>query len=169
MKFLKWLDKNFECFFLSILLALMTIIMTVQVAARNFGGTTIPWAEPFCCHMMIWMGLLGVSCTMSEGNAIRFDVITSFISEKRKKIFDVIAAVIVSAVFLYLTPFCFQVVGDMADKTIVALPYRMNLVYAVCAFCVVCCDIRSVETVVKGVKWLIDDKKTPHTEERGEN
>lgn len=168
MKVAKWLDKNFECLVLSIFLALMLVFMMSQVFCRKVMGTTIPWAEPISCKLMIWMGLLGISCTMREGNAIRFDVITTFVSEKAKKVFDLIAAVVVAIVFIYLTPFTLQVIPGMADKTIPALPFNMDLVYAVCAICVICIDIRAVQAVVMAVKWFADDKKGLHKKEQAE-
>ena len=54
---IKWLDKNFECLILTIILAMMTIFMAAQVFARKVLGVTIPWTEPLCCHLMIYMGL----------------------------------------------------------------------------------------------------------------
>lgn len=169
MNKMKWIDKNFECLILSIFLALMVVFMMLQVFGRKLFGASFPWVEPFCCKLMIWTGLLGVSCTMREGNAIRFDVITSFVSEKKKKIFDVVSDIIVAIVFIYLTPFTFMVVPGMADKTIPGLPFNMNIVYMICAICVVCIDIRAVQGTINSIKWLVDDKKGLHAIKEEEN
>ena len=162
MKVVKWIDKNFECLILSIFLALMVVIMMAQVFCRELIGTTITWAEPFCCKLMIWMGLLGISCTMREGNSIRFDVITSFVNDKVKKIFDLIASIVVSIVFIYLTPFSFEVISGMSNKTIPALPFNMDVVYIICAISLVCIDIRGIQTAISDIKWLIDDARGKH-------
>lgn len=161
---IKWLDKNFECLILTIILAMMTIFMAAQVFARKVLGVTISWTEPLCCHLMIYMGLLGISCTLAEGNAIRFDVIVTFVSEKVRLIFALIADVITTATFLYLTPFTFRVIGEMTNKTIAALPYAMSFVYTICAISVVIIDLRSIEQLVKAVLALKNYGK--HTEEK---
>ena len=156
---LKWLDKNFECMMLVVFLILMTAIMMAQVFCRKLMGITIPWAEPFCCHLMIYMGLLGVSCTLAEGNAIRFDVIVAFVSEKVRLIFAVIADIVTAATFIYLTPYTISVISEMTNKTVAGLSYKMSLVYAICAFSVIVIDIRSLEQLVKNVIALKNYKK----------
>lgn len=147
----KWLDKNFECVMLGAMLVAMTVIMMAQVVFRKALGVTLPWAEPFCCHLMIYMGLLGVSCTLAEGNAIRFDVIVAFVNEKTRLFFAIIADIVTAATFIYLTPSSFEVVSDMVEKTIAGLPYTMSLVYTICALSVVLIDLRSIEQLIKNI------------------
>lgn len=159
MKVIKWLDKNFECVILVVILVLMTAIMSAQVICRKFFGISLPWAEPFCCHMMIYMGLLGISCTLAEGSAIRFDVIVNFVSEQAKLVFSLIADIVTFVTFVFLTPSTFQVIGEMTGRAVPGLPYNMSLVYSICAFSIVVIDFRSFEQVVKTILALMGPKK----------
>lgn len=161
---IKWLDKHFECLLLVIILALMTIFMSFQVFSRKILGISITWTEPLCCHLMIYMGLIGVSCTLAEGNAIRFDVIVNFIGAKAKLVFALIADIVTAATFLYLTPFTFQVIEEMKTKTIAGLPYTMSFVYTICALSVVVIDLRSIEQLIKTVIQLKNYKEVQVTE-----
>lgn len=154
MKRLKWWDKNFELVLLVFMLVLITVIMSAQVLLRKVFGIALPWAEALCCHFMIYMGLLGISCTLAEGNAIRFDVIVTFVSEKMRLIFSVIADFVTMITFFYLTPFTLQIIEGMRGQTIAALPYTYGFVYSVCAICVIIIDIRSLESFFKNIYAL---------------
>lgn len=153
-KIVKWLDENLELLLLSIAIAVIVIVMTAQVISRKIIGRSITFTEPLCCHLLMCICLFGVPCSIRLGNAIRFDVILTFVSDKIKLIFGVISDLTVAAFFLYLTPSAFSVAQSLAQTDAITLPYKLGLVYTVCAIAILLTVLRSIQHIFISCKTI---------------
>lgn len=78
MKFLKYLDDNFERIIISITIILMAFVMLAQVIFRSLGSSII-WAEEFSRYLFILGCCLGVSYSTKRDNHLKLDVLPTFI------------------------------------------------------------------------------------------
>ncbi|KXL52772.1 ectoine TRAP transporter small permease protein TeaB [Anaerotignum neopropionicum] len=61
MKFLKWLDEEFELAICSILMVIMTVLIFIQVIMRYVFGSSLVWSEEMARYVFIWLIYLGIS------------------------------------------------------------------------------------------------------------
>ena len=85
MKALKWVDKNFEVIFMVLTLIAVSAIMTAQIIARRFMGTSIAWSEEMCRYLFIWMGFLSISHSVRAKSIIKLDIVELLLPPRSKK------------------------------------------------------------------------------------
>ena len=53
----------------------VSAIMTAQIIARRFMGTSIAWSEEMCRYLFIWMGFLSISHSVRAKSIIKLDIV----------------------------------------------------------------------------------------------
>ncbi len=102
MKFLKWLDENFEEFILMILLVVMAVVMMSQVIMRYFFRASMAWPEEFCRLMFVFSGFLSMGYCVRKNKMLKVDILMGFFPDWLKKVLDIVARFVTLAFFLYL-------------------------------------------------------------------
>lgn len=93
MKVLKWLDDNFEEFFMIIFLIILTCIMMVQVIMRYFLHSPLSWAEEACRYSFVYSVMLATAYCIRKGRMLRVDVVINLFPPVVAKILDMIAQI----------------------------------------------------------------------------
>lgn len=154
MKVLKWLDKHTETVLISVLTIAIVVIMTAQICCRKLLGVSLPWSEELCRHLFIYIAYVGLAYSIRFGNAIRFDMILTFVSDRAKAVFTLVADAIMLVFFIYLIPASLKVASAMAHTKVATLPYNMDFVYGLVALFTVLIAIRLVEGLIRNVMRL---------------
>ncbi len=61
MKFLKFLDENFERYVCIVLMSSMTLILAVQVFMRYVMRDSLSWSEELARYIFVWLIYIGIS------------------------------------------------------------------------------------------------------------
>ena len=151
MKALKWLDKNTEVLLLSLFTIAIVVIMTAQICCRKIFGVSLPWSEELCGHLFIFIAYVGLAYSIRFGNAIRFDMILTFVSDRAKALFTIVADLIMLVFFIYLIPASFKVAAAMANTKVATLPYSMDFIYGLVAVFTLLIVVRLVEGLIRNL------------------
>ena len=71
-----------EGFFISISMAILTVVMTYQVITRYFLGIPATWAEEFCRYLFIWTSYIGGAYAVFHWNHIEIDLMDNIIRKR---------------------------------------------------------------------------------------
>jgi len=94
------------CFGLSFAtLAFITLLVCTDVFLRLFFDKSIPWTTEISEALILYMTFLGTEKVLRENNHVKVDILTSRVSEKVKRIFNIMSACIGLAVTLFFLIF----------------------------------------------------------------
>lgn len=104
---IKWLDKNFEEFLLTLLLFLMTLIMGVQVFSRYIWGHSLTWSEELTRYLFIWSSFLSISYCTRRCISIKIEQFLHKFPYKDQIMLKIVNHFIEISLFIYLIPAAF--------------------------------------------------------------
>ena len=73
-----------EQILLGILLGTMILVAVIQIALRNVLSTGLTWGDQLVRNLVLWTGFIGAAVATKEGKHISIDVVSRWISPKRK-------------------------------------------------------------------------------------
>ncbi len=79
--------------FISLLLAIMTILVFVEVVLRFGFNTGLMWAQELTLHLSAWMVLFGASYGVKVGSHIGVDAVVKILPQKGRRIVSALAAI----------------------------------------------------------------------------
>ena len=121
-----WLDKvrrilqRLEDGILVGVLTMMIGMAAVQILLRNFFSTSVIWGDALVRTGVLWVGLIGAMVASRQGNHIRIDVISRYLTPRLRVwigcAVDLFTAAICAAVAYYSLLFVYseRVYGDTA-------------------------------------------------------
>lgn len=151
MKALKWIDKNFEVVLMVVTLIAISVIMTAQIIARRFIGTSIAWSEEMCRYLFIWMGFLSISHSVRAGSIIKLDIVELAMPPAVSKVITAVVDLAMAVLFAYLTFESVDIVRTTNQRWS-SLDITMNLVYGAIPICFALTSVRFLEMFVIDVK-----------------
>lgn len=83
MKVLKFIDEQFEKWFLIVSLIVMVLVTFMQIVLRWFNAATV-WAEEFSRYVMLYQVWVGASYAVHEDAHIRITALIGKLSGGRR-------------------------------------------------------------------------------------
>ncbi|MGB9812122.1 MAG: TRAP transporter small permease [Thermovenabulum sp.] len=102
MKILKWLDEHFEEYVLSMLLALISCVMMLQVIMRYVFNSSLSWAEELSRYAFVWSAFLSIGYTIKKRTILKVDTFVEILPKGIKKIVKILVALTITIFFIYL-------------------------------------------------------------------
>ena len=99
MKAVKWLDENFEEFFMILLLIIFSCVMMYSVVLWYIFNSAPSWAEEFCRYCYIWSVALSLSFCVQRDSAMKMSVIMDLFPMKIRNAVSIIAYALQLAMF----------------------------------------------------------------------
>lgn len=90
LKCLRFLDRHIEEIIIVAITTIMLFALFFQVIARFFLNAPLAWTEELAINLMPWLCYFGSSLAVREKAHLKVEIITNFLSEKGKIIFDII-------------------------------------------------------------------------------
>ena len=115
MKLFAWLDKNFEKWFISGLLVLITLFSALQVVMRYCFSNALPWVEEVVVYMNVWMGFIGCSYAMQQDIALRVDF-GPLLPQSVAGILKAVADVVSVGCYLFLCSVGYGIVSNVFSR-----------------------------------------------------
>ena len=92
MKVLHWLDRHLEEAISVLLLAVITVVVTIQVILRET-GSALAWTEELTRYMFVWLIYISSSYAIRLRGHIKVEVISLLLKERGKLVLDLISNV----------------------------------------------------------------------------
>ena len=107
-----------------------TILVFAQVVARYVFDSPFHWQEEVCLYFFILLILCGTILAMRNKGHISVDLIDDLLSEKAKKIMDVIRELLTLACCVYFTYAGYMLAANVGNRLSGELRIPMKYVYA---------------------------------------
>ena len=164
MKLIKWLDNNFEKQCCVLLLAIMTIVTSLQVVCR-IAGIPLSWSEEVARFVFVWIIYLSCSYAVKEEKHIRIDAVMLLFKDRGKFVLRIISNVlflVFAVVISYQGIILVNKIVTVQHQTSPALSISMGIPYS--SF-VVGCILMSIRLVQNTYKLVREER--PSLKEKG--
>tara|TARA_B100001121_G_scaffold295327_1_gene299687 strand:+ start:82 stop:594 length:513 start_codon:yes stop_codon:yes gene_type:complete len=136
---------------ISILFLLMILITFTQVIFRYILNSALPWAGEITIFFFIWVIFLGASITLHKGLHIGVDIITSQLSQNKKKAIYIFTNFLIIVFCLLIFIGSIPLVIDNYTQRSPALEIRLTFVYLSIPFSMIAMIWISLKKIIKGV------------------
>lgn len=150
MKVLKFIDEQFEKWFLIVSLIVMVLVTFMQIVLRWFNVATV-WAEEFSRYVMLYQVWVGASYAVHEDAHIRITALIGKLSGGRRRGMDLVVLTLWLLFALWLTVEGCVLVGKIAAMGQVSSAMRipMTIPYASVPIGGAIMTIRLVQKIVE--------------------
>ena len=153
MKVLKFIDEQFEKWFLIVSLIVMVLVTFIQIVLRWFNAATV-WAEEFSRYVMHYQVWVGASYAVHEDAHIRITALIGKLSGGRRRGMDLVVLTLWLLFALWLTVEGCVLVGKIAAMGQVSSAMRipMTIPYASVPIGGALMTIRLVQKIVERLR-----------------
>lgn len=153
MKVLKFIDEQFEKWFLIASLIVMVLVTFMQIVLRWFNAATV-WAEEFSRYVMLYQVWVGASYAVHENAHIRITALIGKLSGGRRRGMDLVVLTLWLLFALWLTVEGCVLVGKIAAMGQVSSAMRipMTIPYASVPIGGALMTIRLVQKIVERLR-----------------
>ena len=153
MKVLKFIDEQFEKWFLIVSLIVMVLVTFMQIVLRWFNAATV-WAEEFSRYVMLYQVWVGASYAVHEDAHIRITALIGKLSGGRRRGKDLVVLTLWLLFALWLTVEGCVLVGKIAAMGQVSSAMRipMTIPYASVPIGGALMTIRLVQKIVERLR-----------------
>lgn len=153
MKVLKFIDEQFEKWFLIVSLIVMVLVTFMQIVLRWFNAATV-WAEEFSRYVMLYQVWVGASYAVHEDAHIRITALIGKLSGGRRRGMDLVVLTLWLLFALWLTVEGCVLVGEIAAMGQVSSAMRipMTIPYASVPIGGALMTIRLVQKIVERLR-----------------
>ncbi len=107
-------------------MALITVIMLVQVAARYIFNSSLIWAEELCRYILIWQTFLFISMAFRAGELVAVDILTNMMPPKVLYILRLLVAVPIALFLALMVKYGIDFASRFSRQTIPAIDFIWN-------------------------------------------
>ena len=153
MKALKFIDEQFEKWFLIVSLIVMVLVTFMQIVLRWFNAATV-WAEEFSRYVMLYQVWVGASYAVHEDAHIRITALIGKLSGGRRRGMDLVVLTLWLLFALWLTVEGCVLVGKIAAMGQVSSAMRipMTIPYASVPIGGALMTVRLVQKIVERLR-----------------
>lgn len=153
MKVLKFIDEQFEKWFLIVSLIVMVLVTFIQIVLRWFNAATV-WTEEFSRYVMLYQVWVGASYAVHEDAHIRITALIGKLSGGRRRGMDLVVLTLWLLFALWLTVEGCVLVGKIAAMGQVSSAMRipMTIPYASVPIGGALMTIRLVQKIVERLR-----------------
>lgn len=159
MKVLKFIDEQFEKWFLIVSLIVMVLVTFMQIVLRWFNAATV-WAEEFSRYVMLYQVWVGASYAVHEDAHIRITALIGKLSGGRRRGMDLAVLTLWLLFALWLTVEGCVLVGKIAAMGQVSSAMRipMTIPYASVPIGGALMTIRLVQKIAERLRNTQDEE-----------
>ena len=116
MNIIRWLDKHVEEVFIVFLTGVMTIALFAQVVFRFAINLPLAWTEEISLYMLVWLCYFGASLAVKRRRHLKMEIVTHFMNDKWRKLFDIISNIIFFAFICFVLYFVTKLTVDIGQR-----------------------------------------------------
>jgi C4-dicarboxylate transporter, DctQ subunit len=115
----------------AVLLGVMFIAFLVQIAFRYFFNLPVGWSAELSVVAWMYIVLLGSALWLKEDEQIRFDLLTSKVGPRTKRVVQFLVATAAAVLFAMAMPATAKYVSFMKVESSSYLKIRMDILFSV--------------------------------------
>lgn len=115
-------------FLVFLMLAAMTIVITLQIICRVF-FTALSWTEELSRYLLVWGSLLAATVAYKQGAHIAITFVVEKLKDKRRKALSILANIISIVFFLIGIYYGIRMISLQIYQTSPALLIPMKIIY----------------------------------------
>lgn len=150
---------NFEDDVASILLAVITIVLILQICTRYFLADPLSWTEEVSRHLFVWLVFFGASGAIRDRSHIAVDVVNTLLPMRIRRIVMLGSNVLVLFFLINVLYWGARAVGRMWGLSTATLEIPFGLVYTVF-------PITATLMIIRTLVQMREDLVTGGTSER---
>lgn len=160
MKVWKFIDEQFEKWFLIVTLVAMVLIVFMQVVLRWFDAATV-WAEELSRYIMLYQVWVGASYAVREDAHIRITALIGKLSGHKRVVSETVVLALWLIFSLWLTVEGISLVKEIAVMGQVSSAMRipMTIPYASVPVGGALMSFRLVQKLIRDLKGREEDKE----------
>ncbi len=93
MNAMRWLNQHIEEVLITVTTSVMTVLLFLQILFRFAINLPLAWTEEVSLYMLVWLCYFGGSLAVRKRRHLRMEIITHFMNDKWRKIFDIVSNV----------------------------------------------------------------------------
>lgn len=128
---IRHLLDNFEDEVASVLLAVITVILVLQICTRYFMGDPLSWTEEVSRHLFVWLVFFGASGAIRDRSHIVVDVVNTLMPARIRRLVMLGSNLLVLFFLINVLYWGARAVGRMWQLTTATLEIPFGLVYTV--------------------------------------
>ena len=150
MKFIHWLNDNFEKYVCVAIFMIFTAFMAINVVMRYFFKSAIPWASDLVLFLFVWFVWFAISFGFKAGSHVNVTAVTGLLPKKVQKILSVLCYLVALAGFAYIFIFGIRLLFDnsVVGKYGLLIKYPMWSLYLATPVGAACSIVRIVQILV---------------------
>ncbi|WP_257009739.1 TRAP transporter small permease [Evansella halocellulosilytica] len=157
MKFIRWLDKHLEEYFLVSATGIAVVVLTYQVFMRSIMGDSSRWSEELGRYLFIWIIYIGISYGVKKQRHISVDAFVMLFQARGKVILNIIANALFLFFAVYMVYYGYVVASQifMRGQVSAGLGIQMGWVYLAGPVGMALTSIRIIQHIIFQVRNLI--------------
>lgn len=159
MKFIKWLDENFEEIILVVLLVIISVVMLAQIFARYVFNNSMSWPEELCRYCYVWTVFLSLSYTVKKGNMLRVGVVMDLLPTVIRNSVKILCELVMLILFVVFFRHSLAVVNNIKNGTgeiSAAMQIPMWIMYMSTVIGFGLSSVRTLQTMIYSLRHFRD-------------
>jgi C4-dicarboxylate transporter DctQ subunit len=157
---LSWLRRRAENVLVLMILA-MFVAFILQIVFRYFLNLPVAWTEEVCVLAWLWGILWGSAFVTRDEEQIRFDMVTSHVSTKVRRLFSAIAGTVFIVVMAIALPATWGYVNFMKVESSASLGIPFSWVFSAYLVFAVAMMVRQGHLVWQALRGDGPDRSAP--------
>lgn len=148
---LRFLLKNFEEVIAGTLLVLMALATLLNVVARYFFNSPVPWADEFSRYAFIWLVFVGAVVCTKRGRHISIDLVVTALPSRIRPFVQILADV-ATAVLMLIIIYYGWILTSLATQPTSTLKVPQYVVYMIVPLSAFLILWRTVMDIIRAVR-----------------
>jgi TRAP-type C4-dicarboxylate transport system permease small subunit len=148
---LRFIFKNFEEVTAGTLLVLMALATLLNVVARYFFNSPVPWADEFSRYAFIWLVFVGAVVCTKQGRHISIDLVVTALPSRIRPFIQILADVATAALMLIIIYFGWILTSSATQPTS-TLKVPQYVVYMVVPLSALLILLRTIKDIMRAVR-----------------
>jgi TRAP-type C4-dicarboxylate transport system permease small subunit len=148
---LRFIFKNFEEVIAGTLLVLMALATLLNVVARYFFNSPVPWADEFSRYAFIWLVFVGAVVCTKQGRHISIDLVVTALPSRIRPFIQILADVATAALMLIIIYFGWILTSSATQPTS-TLKVPQYVVYMVVPLSALLILLRTIKDIMRAVR-----------------
>lgn len=148
---LRFLLKNFEEVIAGTLLVLMALATLLNVVARYFFNSPVPWADEFSRYAFIWLVFVGAVVCTKRGRHISIDLVVTALPSRIRPFVQILADV-ATAVLMLIIIYYGWILTSSATQPTSTLKVPQYVVYMIVPLSALLILWRTVMDIIRAVR-----------------
>jgi TRAP-type C4-dicarboxylate transport system permease small subunit len=148
---LRFVWRNFEEVIAGTLLVLMALATLLNVVARYFLNSPVPWADEFSRYAFIWLVFVGAVVCTKRGRHISIDLVVTALPSRVRPFVQILADVATAALMLIIIYYGWILTSSATQPTS-TLKVPQYVIYMIVPLSALLILLRTIRDIIRAAR-----------------